>query len=126
MSAKRNFISTAFAWGLVCFSGCSFSYDKAASGRMDIPSYRSGRVSFALVDQFVLQPKCTGCHNATRPVGNARLDGFANVAANLSEIRNDVLVKGSMPKARGSAMPSATFSSLGSTPARPKVPRAVT
>ena len=107
MSAKRNLLSGTIALGLACFSGCSFSYDKTAGGRMDVPSYRSGQVSFALVDQYVFQPKCTGCHNATRSGGNVRLDGFANVSANLADIRNDVLVKGSMPKAPVSALSDA-------------------
>ncbi len=99
----------SFVWFflLLTFStlGCNYAKVKKASEneqngnlQFKLPQEKLSELSFSLIYQKVIGPKCVACHGQS---GNINLETYTEVFKNLNSIKKVVFVEQTMPK-RGS------------------------
>lgn len=84
----------------VFFVGCRYSWvsypDKLdLSGQFSLPKEEQLKLSYDLINQKVLQPKCVSCHGSS---GGVNLESYENVKSWLGDIKRSVFVTSTMPK----------------------------
>lgn len=85
---------------LLLFIGCRYSRvtipdNLGLNEQMSLPAEEKGKLSFFLINQSVLLPKCAGCHGSS---GGISLETYADVVKNLSEVKSSIFYTQTMPK----------------------------
>ena len=87
-------------------SGCNYTRTKISddNSRFELPAEQKAGLSYALVAQTVLNPRCVCCHGTSGCNGapqNPILENYASVFANIGNVKRVVFENHTMPK-RGS------------------------
>lgn len=89
-----------FAFLVLIFSGCRYSrvtypanFD--LNGQMSLPAEEKLKLSYNLINQNVLVPKCTSCHGSS---GGVSLEAYSDVLKALPKIKESVFIAQTMPK----------------------------
>lgn len=96
-------VGLVFLIALGSFS-CSYRIDKNPATSESMPSFTKGELSYALVDQYVLAPKCIQCHGNS---GGINLENYSEVKRNIRGVEAAALVTFAMPKSPVTALSEA-------------------
>lgn len=93
---------SSFAFLIFMASGCRYSrvtipgdLNSDLNEQMSLPAEEKLKLSYNLINQNVLVPKCTSCHGNS---GGVSLETYADVLKALPEIKNSVFISQTMPK----------------------------
>ncbi len=91
---------SSFVFFVLIISGCRYSrvtfpknYD--LNEQMNLPAEEKLKLSYNVINQAVLVPKCTACHGSS---GGVSLETYSDVLRALPKIKESVFIAQTMPK----------------------------
>jgi mono/diheme cytochrome c family protein len=104
MDGIKAIVSNTLKIAAICIvailGACNYSLKKTSPDATDFAGKTSGSLTFALVMENVIAPRCLECHsNARGNKGDVNLETYSQVRLNILDVKSDV-EDGSMPKKR--------------------------